>query len=174
MVPNSALESLITVPNVEKDIQARCIDIAEVKDVAGTACQTAKKLFAILAYMKLGSEICSLLRDGVSDKDLPLTRRRNDNGEYLLERKSGVPINTFAKWNDKDIEEFDRIQWWMLAPVFEDKEHYELDDNMILPFIPFKTNAETEQKKEGGYSEVFAVRCHPAHHTFWPRSVLEV
>jgi hypothetical protein len=178
IVPNSALESLITVPNIEKDIRARShshnIELAEVGDVAEKACRVAKKVYAILAYMKMGPEISFLLRDGVSDKDLPLRRRRNADGEFLLERKSGVPIETFERWSDHDIEEFDRIQWWMLAPVFEDKEHYELDDDIILPFIPFKANAETAQKKEGGYSEVYAVRLHPAHHTFWERSKSEV
>lgn len=142
--------------------------------VAETACRIARKIFAILAYMKKGSEICFLLRDGVSDQDLPLRRRHNDSGDFLLERESGVPIKTFERWDDKDREDFDRIQWWMLAPVFEDKEHYDLDDNIILPFIPFESNPETEKKKEGGYSEVYAVRLHPAHHMFWARARSEV
>lgn len=174
-VPISALESLITVSNIEGDIRASGygIEPAEINDVAETACRIAKTIFAILAYMKKGPEICSLLRDDVSDRDLPLRRRRNDKGDFLLERKSGVPIETFERWDDKDREDFDRTQWWMLAPVFRDKEHYELDDNVILPFIPFKTNADTAQK-EGGYSKVYAVRLHPAHHRFWESSESEV
>jgi len=175
IVPNSALESLITVTNVEKDIRARSHDneLSELDNVAESTCRTARKVFAILACMKKGPEICSLLRDGISDEDLPLTRCKT-NGEYMLRRTSGIPIKTFERWNDKDIEKFDRIQWWMLAPVFEDKEHYELDKNIILPFIPFKTNPEMEKKKEGGYSEVWAARLHHAHHKFWEPSKSEV
>jgi hypothetical protein len=167
---------LITVTNVEKDIRTRNHGIgpSELNGVAKTTCSKARKVFAILACMKKGPEICSLLRDEVSDEDLPLRRRRNTNGEYMLQRTSGVPIETFERWSDNDIEKFDRIQWWMLAPVFEDKEHYELDENMILPFVPFKANPETEKKKEGGYSEVWAVRLHYAHHKFWERSKSEV
>jgi hypothetical protein len=167
---------LITVNNIEKDVQTNghSVESPEIKDIAETACLIAKKVFAILAYMKKGPEICFLLKDGVSDQDLPLRRRRNDNGDFLLERESGVPIKTFEKWDDNDREEFDRIQWWMLAPVFDDKEHYDLDSKIVLPFIPYKANADTVQKKEGGYSEVYAVRLHPAHHTFWERSKSEV
>lgn len=176
MVPNCAIESLITIPNIEKDIRARNhkIERSEVKHVAKEACRSAKKVFAILAYMKKGPEICSLLKEKVSDKDLPLGRKRHDNGISILQRASGVPIKTFETWSDNDIEKFDRIQWWMLAPVFEDKQHYDLDENIILPFIPFKSNPDTEKKKEGGYSEVYAVRLHPAHHRFWARSKSEV
>lgn len=176
IVPTCALESLITVGNIEKDIGARSdgIEHDKIKDVAEEVCRIARKVFAILAYMKMGPEIFSLLRDGVSDADLPLRWGRNDEREFILERKSGMHIDTFNGWTDDNIEDFERFQWWMLAPVFDDKEHYELDDNIILPFIPFKTNAETEQKKEGAYSEVYAVRCHPAHHSFWKRSRSEV
>lgn len=82
-----------------------------------------------------------------------------------------MPIRTFQDWSEYDIEEFDRIQWWMLAPVFEDKEHCDLDDDIMLPFVPF---TEAVEKKEGGYSEVYAVRLHPAHHNFWESSTSEV
>lgn len=168
IVPISAQELLITATNIERDILARDHNIspAEAKHVAEKACLVARKLFAILAYMKKGLEICSLLNDGVSDYDLPLTRKCDDKGEFTLERDSGEPIETFKKWSKSNIEKFDRIQWWMIAPVFEVKEHYELDDSIILPFTPFKTNAEIEWKKEGGYSEVYAVRVHPSHHKF--------
>ena len=168
IVPTCAIESLIIVPNVEKDIRARGhgIEHGKIRDIAEEACRIARKVFAILAYMKMGPEICFLLRDGVSDEDLPLRWKLNDNREFILERKSGMPIKTFEQWTDDNIEDFERIQWWMLAPVFDETEHYELDDNIILPFIPFKTNVETERKKEGAYSEVYAVRCHPAHHSF--------
>jgi len=175
IVPKSALESLVTVANIEKDIKSRSLtEHAKIKDIAEETYRIAQKVFAILAYMKMGPEIQSLLADGVSDADLPLRWRRNDEREFVLERESGVPIKTFERWTDDNIEDFERYQWWMLAPVFGDKTHYELDDNIILPFIPFKANAETEKKKEGAYSEVYAVRCHPAHHSFWEGSRSEV
>jgi len=167
---------LITVPNIEKEIRDRDhnIGLAEVRHVAEEAFRIAPKVFAILACLKKGPEVRFLLSEGVSDKDLPFKRRRNENRDFELQRKSGEVIKAFESWSDNDIEEFDRIQWWMISPIFEDKGHYELEDATILPFIPFTTNSDTEQKKEGGYSEVYAARIHPAHHNFWPRIELEV
>lgn len=75
----------------------------------------------------------------------------------ILERASGVAIGTFQDWSEYDIVEFDRIRWWMLAPVFEDKEQYDLGDDFMLPFIPF---TKTVKKKEGGYSKACTVRLH--------------
>lgn len=54
--PKCALESLITVQNIEKDIQARAdnhdINDGEVRNVAEQAFYVGKKLYVILAYMK--------------------------------------------------------------------------------------------------------------------------
>lgn len=175
-IPISDLIRLITIPNIEKDIRDKLqhIEPAEIKYIAEKACLVAPKLFAILAFLKKGSEIYTLLRDEVSDKDLPLRRIKDKNGDFTLRRDSGKSIDTCGHWIDYDIEEFDRIQWWMMAPVFEDKHHYELEESTVLPFIPFKSSEDTELKKEGGYSEVYAAKIHPAHHNFWECSKSEV
>jgi hypothetical protein len=173
LVPICQQKSLITVENIKQDILEGddSIEPAEIEDVAAKVCNTAPKMFVILAYMKKGHEICALLRDGISDKDLPLSGKKNEEGDFTLERVSQVPIKTFERWDDDEKEEFDRIQWWMMAPVFKGKEHHELDESTILPFIPFEGNEETEKKKEGGYSEVYARRIHPSHHNFWDSEV---
>jgi hypothetical protein len=172
IVPICKQRSLITVENIKQDIQEGDdkIELAEIEDVAAKACNIAPSVFATLAYMKKGHEICALLRDGISDKDLPL-KGGNEEGKFTLERASRVPIETFERWDDEEREEFDRIQWWMMAPVFKSKEHHELNERTILPFIPFKENEETEKKKESGYSEVYARRIHPSHHNFWDSEV---
>lgn len=176
IIPTCKQKELITAANIEQDIRDKddSIEEAEIKHVAQKACAIAPKVFATLALMKKGPEICSLLRDGISDEDLPLKRREKGKGDFTLERDSGVPIETFEHWNEDEKEDFDRVQWWMIAPVFKHKEHHELDERAILPFIPFETNTETEKKKEGGYSEVFARRIHPSHHNFWGPSKLLV
>lgn len=175
-IPICEQQRLITCSNIEKEIrdQGQDFDPTEIKQIAERAHEIAPRLFAIAAYMKKGHEIGSLLSDGLSDKDLPFIRRKNKKEAASLQRKSGEPIETFKRWSDAEIEKFDRIQWWMISPVFSDKEHYELDDNTILPFIPFEASADTEQLKIGGYSEVYAVRLHPSHHNFWEESGLEV
>jgi hypothetical protein len=162
---------------VTQDILSRNHAIAEdeAHQHALYACQYAKQLYAVLAYVKKGPDILSLLNEGVGDKALPLTRGDNDEGLFALFRKTEdsqalVSIPTFERWSEKEREKFDRIQWWMTAPVFEEKVHYELDEKTILPFVKFKGEAKLMQ---GGYSEVYPVRIHPAHHDFW-KAGLEV
>ena len=182
-VPKSTLEGLITVPVVARDIQItnKAIEEKEALRAAEDACQRAKKLYAALAYVKKGSDICSLLKEGVTDQDLPLTRKEdNHQGSFALSRNSislardpGLKesISTFEGWSDKEREKFDRVQWWMTAPFFvpalEDEGHHELDDKTILPFVPFEGSEEMKKPIQGGYSEVYRVRLHPAHHSFW-------
>ena len=65
----------------------------------------------------------------------------------------------------------------MIAPVFdkESRDCQELPDGAILPFVSIKEEEESDkgipQMKMGGYSEVTAVRIHPAHHNFWDPSI---
>ncbi|KAH0558400.1 hypothetical protein GP486_004940 [Trichoglossum hirsutum] len=170
-VPRCAQKSLISQSDVKSIIQAGhpAIEEKDANDYAERTCQSARQLFAILAYMEKGPEICSLLREEVSDNDLPL-HRTDSQGPFTLQRKTGARIETLAKWNDSDLEEFDRIQWWMIAPFFEDKSHYRLEQSATLPFIPFESS---DEPKVGGYSEVYFRRLHPAHHNFWERSEFE-
>jgi len=44
---------------------------------------------------------------------------------------------------------------------------YDLCDNTIFSFVPFKLNAETPESKPGGSSAVYPVYVHAAHHQFW-------
>jgi hypothetical protein len=171
-VPKCSQESLITESNVKDIIRAGhpLIEEEEAGKYARKTCQCARRLFAILAFMKKGSGICQLLDEGISDQDLPL-HRTDAQGPFALQRGTGTHIETLRKWCDKDLEKFDRIQWWMVAPVFECGEHHKLEDNVVLPFISFEHN---EKPKVGGYSEVYPRRLHPAHHNFWNPSGSEV
>lgn len=169
LVPRSAQKDLVTIPQVTKDIQADNpeLDEKEAVDRAQKVCSSARQLYATLAYIKKGPEICALLNEGISDKDLPFERKPNSQRKFALYRRTGEPIKTLEAWSDKYLEKFDRVQWWMTAPIFEDKGHHDLDDKTILPFVPLDANIETPEKKQGGYSEVFPVQIHPAHHEFW-------
>jgi hypothetical protein len=168
IVPRSILEELITASTILKDIRARNseIDESEAAEYAAKACGSAKQLYATLAYIKKGAEICSLLDEGISDKDLPLKRVPNSKSRFTLYRQTGEEIKALAAWKDKYLENFDRIQWWMISPVFKDQEHYNLDDKAILPFINFESTPDANGKTQGAYSEVYPVCIHPAHHEF--------
>lgn len=170
LIPRNALEDLITVPHVVADIQARNPDIeeAEATEYAREVCRNAKRLYATLAYTKKGADIKGLLKEGVTDDDLPFVRKPNGKTKFALSRKNGGAIKTLDSWTPKHLRKFDQHQWWMSAPVFKlSEELYELDDKTILPFVSFKPPEGVESKKQGGYSEVYPVRIHPAHHEFW-------
>jgi hypothetical protein len=168
LIPRDVQESLITVPNVTKDIIARNPEIkeADAKRYAEQACQNSRQLYATLAYVKKGADICQLLDEGVTDEDLPLVRISNEKSKFALYRKNGEPIRTMQEWKGKYLENFDRVQWWMTAPVFKFGKRHKFDVNTILPFIPFPMNNETKEKKQGAYSKVYPVKIHHAHERF--------
>jgi hypothetical protein len=170
VVPKDVQENLITEPTIAKDIQAHNADISEreAEEYAKKACQCARRLYATLAYIKHGADICALLKEGITDKDLPLVRKPNDR--TALYRQDGSPVNAMEFWNSKHLEKFDRVQWWMTSPVFKYGNHYPLDEKTVLPFIPLDPDDASLGKKQGGYSEVYPVRIHPAHHEFWKSS----
>ncbi|KAE9377375.1 kinase-like protein [Stipitochalara longipes BDJ] len=170
IVPKDVQESLITESTIAEDIQARSPDISEkeARDYAKTACQHARCLYATLAYIKRGADICALLNEGITDEDLPLVRKPNDRTAPLyLRRGDLVLVKTMKTWKPKHRENFDRVQWWMTSPLFKYGEHYSLDEKAVLPFVSLDANEASLGKKQGGYSEVYPVRIHPAHHDFW-------
>jgi hypothetical protein len=168
IVPKDAQERLITESTIADDIQAHNGNIGEKEaaDFAKKACQHARCLYATLAYIKRGADICALLNEGITDKDLPLVRKPNDRNAPLY-RRCGNHVQTMTTWRPKYRENFDRVQWWMTSPVFEEGEHYYLDEKAVLPFIHLDANEASLGTKQGGYSEVYPVRIHPAHHKFW-------
>lgn len=167
IVPKDVQESIITESTIASDIQAHNADIGleEAEQYAKKACECAKRLYATLAYIKHGADICALLKEGITDDDLPLVRKTNDRTALYL--RGGNRVKTMVSWKWKHLEKFDRVQWWMTAPVFKYGHHYPLDEKTVLPFIQLNPNDAGLDKKQGGYSEVYPVRIHPAHHQFW-------
>ena len=169
-VPRSVLQDLITVSAVASDIQARFPDVDEIQAtlVAERVCAYARQLYAILAYVRKAEDITLLLEEGITDEDLPLFRKPNAHSVFALYRNDGNTIKTCETWRANHLEKFDRIQWWMIAPVFRlNEDLYRLDDKTVLPFIPLGHSSNELEHKQGGYSEVYPVRIHPAHHEFW-------
>jgi hypothetical protein len=127
--------------------------------------------------MKKGGEIYTLLREGVTDDDLPLRREffnEIDDRQWVLQGRTGKPIKTLDGWSRRSREKFSDVQRLMTSPVFDLGEHYELDDNIVLPFISFRMNEKALEFRGGGYSEVFIRHIHPSHHRFWEHSPLGV
>ena len=141
-------------------------------EYAESICSNSRKVFAILVGIGKSKSICAFVRENIADKDLPLVRFYSEphistrrNGHPYTLRTKGSPekaIEAMADWSDRDIRNFCREQWWVLAPVFDEMKHYELDDSCVLPFIE-DHEGEHDQTKSGGYSQVWGVRIHPAH-----------
>jgi hypothetical protein len=176
-VPLDDLKRLITASVIEREILAgnRHVKHTDARMYAKTVERSGRKLFAVLALRKKGAAICSFLENRISDTDLPFLRRDEDLQLSLWRREPKQRIQAFEGYEDEDeeVEEFSRLQWWMIAPVFDkySRNWLELEDEVILPFIPVKDhekqNQGIPQQKIGGYSEVTAFRVHPAHHNFW-------
>ena len=179
-IPLDKQEELLSTSVIEEEIRKGDgeLRLSERRRYAKWTNKRAKRLFMVLAYMRMSAWISLLLDEGIFDKDLPLKLEGGGDTPSTLRRKSGgEPIKTFKMWNSDALEEFDRSQWWMIAPKFDKESRvcHELADEDILPFIPIKEKEKSDKRiphmKIGGYSEVTAFRIHPAHHNFWGHSI---
>lgn len=172
-IPVDALSRLITLDSI-KDELLRCnivVPDGQLQDLPPRILKDACRLFAILVCLGMGQCIYNFLQEGLTDDDLPLIRaevkgKARATGSFKLRshRQSGVPIKCMASWTRANTTAFDRDQWWMLAPTFFKKNkvrHWALEDNCVLPFIE---DYEQTQATESGFSWVWPVRVHPAHH----------
>ncbi|KAH8648290.1 kinase-like domain-containing protein [Tricladium varicosporioides] len=176
-IPLNKQEELITTPVIENEIRREDVK-GECQDPKACAIWTnehAKQLFTILSYLgKGGSWIHRMYRDGVSDDDLPLVPEKQGNRVVRLRRKSdkGV-IPTFDTWRDGDLEEFVRLQWWVLVPRFDmhNLKCQEFREETVLPLMEAKSKGALDevipQMKLAGFSTVTAYQIHSAHHNFW-------
>jgi hypothetical protein len=163
------LRRLITVDSISAEL-ARCNaefgNHERGQKIMEKISQVAWKLFAILVYVGQSHRIIDFLDENIDDTDLPFVRSEETSTSVkfkLCSKKSPrQPIKCMLLWNQRLVNDFGRDQWCMLAPIFEytdEIEHYELDDNCVLPWIERSGRA----INEGGYSTVWKVVIHPAH-----------
>jgi hypothetical protein len=177
-VPADALERLISVTSILEEIRRSGVAFDNEAIEQHTANETfnkAPRLFAILVYLRLSHTIREFLNCEIDDADLPLVRYQEvaGPGKYKLcsNRKPGEPIKCMEGWDRSHIEDFFIKQWCMQAPFFkesrkgQDVNHYEIDDNCVLPFIKDEElNEVTSEHQEGGFGSVWEIIIHRAHH----------
>jgi hypothetical protein len=175
-IPNNELERMITQENIKTELQRILVyeNPRDCEKTASSIVHQARKIFATLVLLGRPAFIQPLLDEGLTDEHLPLSRiETTDNVHgslrfnYSLRTCSGRPVKALRIWESHAIEEFLRVQWMFLAPVFdfgEEIKHYDLPDNCVLPFIE---DEERTNAKSGGYSEVWGVRIHPAHQNLY-------
>jgi hypothetical protein len=139
-----------------------------------------KKIFVTLVLSEKTSTIIDFLAEEVTDDDLPLAKVRRPGrspGIFDLARrgKSTVPLKCFEGWSLARIHSFEEWQWTTISPFFarlpgrKNVKHFPLQDQVILPFISDSRRDDDTyegQEFEGGFSQVFKVDIHPAHHDF--------
>lgn len=137
-----------------------------------------RSIFVILVLAERPDIILSFLDEQVSDLDLPLIPVKENGSIISMRRRSsshdGPPqplLQCFddEEWSPSSREQFDRYQWYMLAPFFSHGKyglinHYPLHDQHILPFVNSHQAEDDSAESQGGYGRVIMVRLHPAHH----------
>lgn len=169
-VPKLDKDTIITERVVMDAILAKgsSMSTEQAQKYATEVYEKAKNLFAILVHMGKSAEVCAFLDASISDEDLPFERSEHADGEcdFSLQLKSGIKVEVMKAWEPTERELFGKTQWLMLAPEFEDKEHHELHDNTVLPFVTGSGQAPTDKDAPtwGGYSTVFFARIHSSHY----------
>jgi serine/threonine protein kinase len=190
-IPVDDLDSLITYENVKNELRrlGQSKREQDLSSYANIICSNAKKIFAVLLYVDRIEPIFRLIDDGICDEELPFTRCYKSStadvmasaGPFTLCRRSrkchrranhrDCGIREITNWSQRAIGDFCRDQWLAQAPVFQKLEdgsipHYDLNDNVILPFIE-DHELQSNQKVSSGYSHVWAVKIHPAHQNLY-------
>jgi hypothetical protein len=171
-VPADVLKNLLQPASIADELHGYQLGSTSgetISNLAQMISVRAPKLFAILVCLKLGHFIVDFLEEQIDDEDLPFERcddiERPGGGNLCSHRTPQHPIKCMLDWDQSDIIDFDRDQWYVLAPIFRGNEemevpHYELRDNGVLPFVE-----DEEQKRPviGGFSTVWRVVIHHAH-----------
>lgn len=152
--------------------------------------RTYIKIFALLILIERGDEIGNFVEDSVSDESLPLGYRRQDTVLYRKDSPN-VILTCFNNWLPFIKDFFATTQWKVVIPYFtlgpdNNVNHYDLEDNTILPWIkqkdpsPPSSSSQLSSSKrasskptqnwggEGGYASVSGVQIDPLSHDFQP------
>lgn len=128
----------------------------------------ARKIFAILALLDKVSSIAGFMVDRIYDEHLPLLRHNEKGANFKLVRTIDgrrEDISCFDGWQQKDIQQFDSYQWYMLSPSFIMKggraSFYKIDNRAIFPWLAYE-----DAISKTDFSVVRKVQIHRAHHNF--------
>jgi serine/threonine protein kinase len=165
-IPVDAISKLISHEAIIKELRAIYPEDSPeaYKDLAFKIFGGRQKLFGILAIIGKLSTTKDLLAENLCDQDLPLRLPNSSTAGtnatlHKIESTTGRSLQVFSPWTAWELDEFRRVQWSFLAPVFGSGiSHYNFERNVILPF-----QVTDDQFHQGGFSTVFSARVHPAH-----------
>lgn len=165
----------------QNDLQKLTHEVWDEVKVPESPLTTRRKVFATLVCINKASCITYFIDEDLYDCHLPFhfASSRHPGAHVYRNSRQGAEIrlHCFSRmgWTVVEQENFQRYQWDFQAPYFEiisdgkrtQPLHYALDDRTVLPFIE---DSEEDglggpSMTSGGYSDVWRVRIHPAHHS---------
>jgi serine/threonine protein kinase len=157
-LPLDVLDEEITEENVRDEIPGKLANFFK-PHLPSTVVRQAKKVFTILVIVGEPQAIKDLLAEGITDEDLPLSRRDGDEDDNNLVSCSGKVFSSFADWKDEPrVEYFLDKQWTVLAPVLDfSGSDIKLSMSSALPFEA------VDPVGHNNMVTVYKSDVHPAH-----------
>lgn len=168
-------------PNrTEEGLQCLAHQIYDEVKLPDSDLTTRRKIFGTLVRINKTATIIHFIDEGLYDSDLPFyfpsSNEQHEPVIRITKQGKKVPVNCFTvpRWRSFDRELFQQYQWEFQAPFFQvtptnghgrQPRHYPLGDHAILPFIEDYEGDRLGDMISAGYSEVWRVRIHPAHHS---------
>lgn len=153
-IPFGELETLFTREKVDELLQQHHLEFHLINETVDRVLDGGLKVFALLAAVHDIKSITRFIKEDqfseVSSLDARLPLKETDISRYFSNPDKG--------------KLFYRRQWSYLAPVFSENRSRslrELDDRIILPFLPKKNLI-----AEGGFGKVYKVKIEASHYIF--------
>lgn len=158
-LPRDKLDEIITKDSIKNGLPRNFIGRLFSDGRTTKLINGSRKLVAILVYIGEQSAIKRLLRDGLTDDDLPFRPVKDTENSSIVESSRGKVIRSFLYWkSDAKVDAFLEKQWLFLAPVLDiSGTSPQLDHQYSLPFM----NAEVVSSHSD--STVYKAELHSSH-----------
>ncbi|CAI0642011.1 unnamed protein product [Colletotrichum noveboracense] len=135
-LPCDVVDSIITRENLKDEISSGWKSRLSRDDMPSKISRNGKKLFAILLIIGEKHKIKDLLKEGITDNDLPFSGSTEPNSGGIRTSDPNKEVHSFRQWEEAKTNLFLRSQWIVLAPVLEtDGATITVDPLCPLPFI---------------------------------------
>ncbi|KAF2627583.1 HET-domain-containing protein [Macroventuria anomochaeta] len=170
-LPRGELDRLITRDSILAELEIKEENADEAEDLIDFILQKARRLFAIVVYIRLPRVEDAMLlfqANDFHDARLPIEEWTRDVFEAKLRENIEHPFIVMQGvlrrrrdyiWSRSYIYDFQKRQWEFLAPIISTEETNDChNSNAILPFITQYTNL-----AEGSFGVVSKYAIHPDH-----------
>ena len=190
-LPEDFMKSNVTTEKIRALLDSKDHSKENLAYISEKISESCKKLFVVLVYCKLVDIIFELIREGITDEDLPFTRssdiqdpftRPSDTqANYVICRKSHkacqftnhdhCAIQALGGLDISQRSQLQGAQWMVLAPIFKRDDpnkvpYFDLDQNTVMPFLQ-DGEGSPSLKRTGGFGEVWPVRIHRVHQNIY-------